>query len=197
MLPLALILLAAPGRPLVYWGARPPPILADGAPVRGREAQVLEVPAALDKGALVVRFTFDRAVKDALYLQDGAPVSGRLRAALDIDADGDRATGVASGPGDLRRGADHRVEVGVVALGRDDEEKLPARALVTAALLGLSADGRRRSLWRADDADNPQQVSIRGEWVELRLPLDKVPARAGSRLILSQGERAYDGRLVP
>jgi hypothetical protein len=197
MLPLALILLGAPGRPLFYWGARPATILADAPPARGVEARVTEVHAALDKRDLVVRFTFDRAVKEALYLKDGAPVSGRLRAALDIDADADRATGIASGVGDLRTGADHRVEVGVVALGRDDEEKLPARALVTAALLGLAPDGRRRSLWRADDADNPQQVSIRGEWVELRLPLGKVPARVGSRLILSQGEKAYDGRLKP
>jgi hypothetical protein len=197
MLPLALILLAAPGRPLFYWGARPATILADAPTARGVEALVTEVHAALDKGALVLRFTFDREVKEALYLRDGAPVSGRLRAALDIDTDGDRSTGFASGAGDLRTGADHRVEVGVVALGRDEEEKLEARALVTAALLGLAPDGRRRSLWRADDADNPQQVSIRGEWVELRLPLDKVPARAGSRLILLQGEKAYDGRLKP
>ena len=156
-----------------------------------------EVHGALDKGQLVLRFTFDREVRSALYLQDGAPVSGRLRAALDIDADGDRATGVASGAGDLRTGADHRLELGVVALGRDDDEKLPAQALVTAALFAVAADGRRRSLWRADDAANPQQVSIRGEWVELRLPLDKVPARDGSRLILSVGDKAYDGRLKP
>jgi hypothetical protein len=141
MLPLALILLGAPGRPLFYWGARPATILADAPPARGVEARVTEVHAALDKRDLVVRFTFDRAVKEALYLKDGAPVSGRLRAALDIDADADRATGIASGVGDLRTGADHRVEVGVVALGRDDEEKLPARALVTAALLGLAPRG--------------------------------------------------------
>jgi hypothetical protein len=197
MLPLALILLAAPGRPLFYWGARPATILADPPSARGVEAQVTEVHAAVDKGDLVVRFTFDRAVKEALYLPDGAPVSGRLRAALDIDADGDRGTGLDSGPADLRTGADHRVEVGVVALGRDEDEKLPARALVTAALLGLAPDGRRRSLWRVDDADHPQNVSIRGEGVELRVPLGKVPARAGSRLILSQGEKVYDGRLKP
>lgn len=197
MLPLALILFAASGRPLFYWGARPAAIVTDVASAQGVEAQVAEVHAALDKGDLVLRFTFDRAVKQALYLQDGAPVSGRLRAALDIDVDGDRTTGFASGPADLRTGADHRVEVGVVALGKDEEERLPARALVTAALLAIAPDGRRKSLWRADDADNPRQVSIHGEWVELRLPLDKVPARDGSRLILSQGENAYDGRLKP
>jgi hypothetical protein len=197
MWPLALVLLAAPGRPLFYWGARPATILVDAPASQGVEAQVTEVHAVLDKGSLVLRFTFDRAVKDALYLQDGAPVSGRLRAALDIDADGDRATGFASGPADLRTGADHRVEVGVVALGRDDDEKLPARALVTAAVLGLAPDGRRRTLWRGDDSENPQQVSIHGQWVELRLPIEKVPARVGSRLILSQGEKAYDGRLKP
>ncbi len=197
MLPFALFLLAAPGRPLFYWGARPAVILTDATPGSGVEAQVAEVHAALDKGQLILRFTFDRAVRSALYLQDGAPVSGRLRVALDIDADGDRVTGLASGSADLRTGADHRVEVGVVALGRDEEEKLPAQALVTAALFAIAADGRRKSLWRADDAANPQQVSVHGEWVELRLPLDRVPARDGSRLILSLGDKAYDGRLKP
>lgn len=197
MLPIALLLLAASGRPLFYWGARPPAITTDASAGPGVEAQVAEVHAALDKADLVLRFTFDREVKDALYLESGAPVSGRLRAALDIDADGDRTTGLASGPADLRTGADHRVEVGVVALGKDEEEKLPAQALVTASLFAIAADGRRKSLWRADDAANPQQVSIRGEWVELRLPLDKVPARDGSRLILSMGDKAYDGRLKP
>ncbi len=197
MLALALVLLAAPGPPLFYWGARPAVIVTDVASAQGVEAQVAEVHAALDKGDLVLRFTFDRPVKEAIYLPDGAPVSGRLRAALDIDADGDRNTGFASGPADLHTGADHRVEVGVVALGKDEEEKLAPRALVTAALLALAPDGRRKSLWRADDADNPGQVSIRGDWVELRLPLDKVPARDGSRLILSQGEKVYDGRLKP
>jgi hypothetical protein len=197
MLPFALLLLAAPGRPLFYWGARPAVIVTDVASGQGVEAQVAEVHAALDKGDVVLRFTFDRAVKDALYLQDGAPVSGRLRAALDIDADGDRATGLASGPADLRTGADHRVEIGVVALGKDEEEKLPAQALVTASLFAIAPDGRRKSLWRADDGANPQQVGVHGEWVELRLPLDKVPARDGSRLILSTGDKAYDGRLKP
>jgi hypothetical protein len=197
MLPLALVLLAAPGRPLYYWGARAATIVVDAPTSPGVEAQVTEVHAVLDKGSLVLRFTFDRPVKDALYLQDGAPVSGRLRAAVDIDADGDKTTGFASGPADLRTGADERIEVGVVAIGRDDDEKLPARALVTATVLGLTPDGRRKTAWRGDDADNPQQVSIHGEWVELRLPLEKVPARVGSRLILSQGEKAYDGRLKP
>jgi hypothetical protein len=193
---LALAFLAS-GRPLYYWGARPPVITTETLPGQGTDAQVLEVHAALDKGELVVRFTFDRPVKDALYLPGGAPVSGRLRALLYVDADGDRATGWDTGTADLRTGAEYRVETGVVALGEDPEEKLPAQALVTVNVASLGREGRRKSLWHGDDVTTPEQVSVRGEWVELRLPAPEVTVKDGARLVLTAGEGVWDGRLRP
>jgi len=196
VLALAIVLLAS-GPALFYWGARPPVIATETAPSQGVEAQVLEVHGALDQGELVLRFTFDRPVRDATYLPGGAPVSGRLRTVLYVDADGDRATGWDLGPNDFRTGADYRLEVGVVALGEDEDEKLPAQALVTAFVAALGRDGRRKSLWRGDDAASPRQVSVRGEWVEVRLPPLEVAVKGGARLILTAGDRVWDGRLRP
>ena len=189
------IALLAEGPPLFYWGSRPPVIAVEEAPTGGVEAQIQELHAALDKGALVVRFTFDRSVREATHLPDGAPVSGRLRATLFIDRDADRATGLDQGPDDLRTGADLRLEVGVVALGEDAEEHRPAMAVVTITLASLSRDGRRQTLWRADDSEGgSRQVRTSGEWLEIRLPADAgvLPA---ARLVLSVGSRALDGRL--
>ena len=193
---LAIGLLAlAEGPPLFYWGARPPVIAVESAATGGVEAQIEEVHAALDKGALVVRFTFDRPVREAVRLPDGAPVSGRLRATLWIDRDADRTTGLDQGPDDLRTGADLRLEVGVVAMGEDAEEHRPAMPVITVSLSELSPDGRRRSLWRGDDsAEGSRQVRTSGEWLELRLP-PNAGVLASARLILGQGSRALDGRL--
>ncbi len=197
MVALAFLLLApAPGRPLFYWGARPPVIATEAEPGQGVEAQVLEVHAALDEGALVLRFTFDRPVQDAIYLPGGVPVSGRLRAVVYIDADADRATGWDLGPGDLRTGAEYRLEVGVVALGADEEEKLPAQALVTAFLASLGRDGRRKSVWRGDDAAAPERISVHGEWIELKLP-GEITVKEGARVVLTAGDRVWDGRVRP
>lgn len=195
MLFLVLPLLMGPGRPLLYWGAHAPVIVTEAPPPSGVEAQVIEVHAVLDKGDLVLRFTFDRPVASAMYLEGGAPVSGRLRAVLYIDTDDDRATGLTADAGDLVRGADHRLEIGVVAIGKDEEEKLPAQALVIASLASLAPDGRRRGIWRVDDAS--PLLSLHGEWLELRVPLEKLPAHPGSRLILAMRDKAYDGRLKP
>lgn len=192
---LALLLAAAEGRPLFYWGAREPVIVAGQAAELPDEARVVELHAVIDEDALVLRFTLDRPVRDALYLPDGRPVSGRLRAVLYIDADDDRATGLDQGPRDLRSGAERRLEVGVVSLGEDPEEKRPAAPLVTATLVSLTRDGRRRTVWRRDAADAPDEVSAHGEWVELRIPLARADVRLGSRLVLAAGEKSWDGRL--
>lgn len=187
--------LLAEGPPLFYWGSRPPVIAVEGTSPAGVEAQIQEVHAALDKGALVVRFTFDRAVREATRLADGAPVSGRLRAVLFVDRDADRATGLDQGADDLRTGADLRLEIGVLAVGEDAEEHRPALAVVTATLMGLSREGRRQTLWRADDAEgSSRQLRTSGEWLEVRLPAQPAVAPA-ARLILSVGDRAQDGRL--
>jgi hypothetical protein len=192
--PLALGLLLADGPPLFYWGARAAVIIVDGASRgEGTSASLQEVHAALDKGSLVLRFTFDRAVSEAT-VQDGAPVSGRLRATLYVDRDADRATGLDEGATDLRTGADLRVEVGVLAVGADPEEKVEARAVLMVTAAALERDGRRKTLWRGDDVQNPREVSARGEWLELRLP-ETLGIGAGARLILSLPERALDGRL--
>jgi len=190
------LLLAAPveGRPLFYWGARPPVIVPDAIPPSA-EAPIVEVHAAVKGGDLVVRFTFDEPVRGKLYLQDGTPVSGRVRAVLYIDADNDRKTGLDFGSQDLRTGADLRLEVGVLSLGGDPAEKIQPKAVVTATLASLAPDGRRRTLWRADDTSSPDYVSVHGEWLEVRLPEQFARPRPAARLILSVGDRSWDGRL--
>ena len=189
------LVLPAEGPPLFYWGSRPAVIAVDDAPAGGVEAQVQEVHAALDKGSLVVRFTFDRSVREATRLPDGAPVSGRLRATLLIDRDADRATGLDQGPTDPRTGADLRLEVGVVAMGEDAEEHRQAMAVVTVTLASLSHEGRRQILWRADDSEEgSRQVRTSGEWLEIRLPAEAgvLPA---ARLVLNLQSRTLEGRL--
>jgi hypothetical protein len=187
-------LLLGEGAPLFYWGARAPVIAVEQATREGVEAHVQEVHAALDKGALVVRLTFDRAVREATQSPEGSPVSGRLRATLYVDGDGDRATGLAEGPADPRTGADLRLEVGVIAMGEDAEEKRAASALIAVHLAALQPNGRRRTLWRTDDASSPKQVSARGEWLELRLP-PEAGVKEKARLVLSLPDRTLDGRL--
>ena len=196
MLILVLAALLAEGRPLFYWGARPPVVSVAAEPRAGDEAAVTEVHAALDKGSLVLRFTFDRPVREAIFLPDGSPVSGRLRAVVYLDLDDDRSTGADLGPLDLRTGAERRLEVGVLSIGEDAEERREAAAAITATLAALSPHARRRTLWRGDDTATPRRVSARGEWVEVKLPPD--PAiRPGTRIVLAEGGRASGGRLRP
>lgn len=196
--------LAAEGRPLFYWGGRAPcievprPTPAErqrGEARPAAEARVTEVHAALDAQELVLRFTFDRPVVSATRLPDGAPVSGRLRAVLYLDRDGDRSTGWAAGEADLRRGAEGRLEIGVLALGADPDEHIEAQAVITATLHALSGRGSRRTLWRGDDEAAPGHVSARGDWLEVRLPRGAWPAAPGTRLVLAEGERMFDGRV--
>ena len=118
-------------------------------------AQVTEIHGVVDRNDLILRLSFDRPVRDALYLPSGAPVSGRLRAVVYVDADADRETGWAVSPGDARAGADYRVDVGVLALGADPDEGIAAQGIVTASLFELTADNRQRSLWRGDHTADP------------------------------------------
>jgi hypothetical protein len=194
---LALLMLAACGRPLFYWGTRQPVVVAERtAPAPASEAAlVAEVHAVREAAALLLRFSYDRPVREALRLPDGTPVSGRLRAVLYIDADDDLATGLDEGSRSLRTGADQRLELGVITVGEDAEEKRGAEAVVTAALHALGADGRRRVLWRADDASSPNAVSAHGEWVEVRLPVPPGPKAGRMRVVLVDGEAAWAGRL--
>jgi hypothetical protein len=185
------------GRPLFYWGARRPVITAPAVATGGVEAQVVEVHATQDKGDLVLRFTLDRPVHDAIRLPDGSPISGRLRAVLYVDADGDRRTGWDQGPNDLRTGADGRLDLGAVSIGEDPEEKRPAGVVVSATLYSLTIEGRRRTLWRADDDSEPNRVSAHDECVELRVPTDALRISPRARLILATADGPHDGRLVP
>ena len=196
MLAALVFLLATEGRPLHYWGAQPPVISVAHGVDGGEAAQLTDLHAAADRGALVLRFSFDRAVRDAIQLPDGTPVSGRLSATLYLDADDNRATGIDQGPGDLRTGADFKLELGVVSVGADPDEHRPAQALVTVALFRLARDGRRHALWRTDDAASPAAVSPHGEWVEVRIPPQHL-APARMRLILALGDGARDGRFAP
>lgn len=189
------------GKPLFYWGARPPAIhveLADGLDSSGPEAAVREVHTALrDDGDLLLRLTFDRSVHEASHLPDGTPVSGRLQAILYLDTDGDRSTGLDAGAWDLRTGADRRVMVGVVSLGEDAEEGRAARALVVVALSSVSGEFYEQVLWRADDEAQPENVSWRGEWLELRLPSAYLALGKRVRLVLAQRGRVEGGALTP
>jgi hypothetical protein len=196
MLPLLILLAAAEGRPLFYWGARPPVVTAEASPSAGAaEASVTEVHAALEPKGLVVRFSFDRPARDAMRLPDGTPVSGRLRAVLYLDTDDERQTGLDQGPLDPRTGSEGRLEVGVVSVGEDPEEKRAASALLTVTLSSLLRDGRRKTVWRADAEGNPSEVSAHGEWVEVRIPASALEPRAPLRLVLAEGNRAFEGRL--
>lgn len=198
MLPLLILLGAAEGRPLFYWGARPALITAEASPAAAAaDARVTEVHAAIDPKGLVVRFSLDRPARDAMRLPDGTPVSGRLRAVLYLDTDDRRQTGLDQGPLDPRTGCEGRLEVGVVSVGEDPEEKRAASALLTATLSSLLADGRRKTTWRGDAEANPGNVSAHGEWVEVRLPPSALPPKAPLRLVLAEGGGAFEGRLAP
>jgi hypothetical protein len=182
------------GVPLFYWGGRPPVIAL--RPVEGSvEAQVTEVHAAVDREELVLRFSFDRPVRDGLYLSDGTPVSGRLRAVLYVDQDGERSTGLAGGPRDLRTGTERRLEVGVISVGADPDEARLGEAIVTVAVASVEEAGRRRTLWRGDHAATPRRVSYRGEWLEVRLPAETTALGPRLRLVLATGDTAVDGAL--
>lgn len=198
MLPLLLLLAAAPaheGRPLFYWGARPPLLTLDAAS-GGVEAKVVEVRGAIDKEELVLRFDLDRAVRSALYLEDGTPVSGRVRAVLYVDADDDPRTGFDAGPNDFRTGADDRLDVGSVSIAGDPEENRQASVIVAATFYSLTREGRRRTLWRGDTEAEPTRVSAHGEWVEVRLPSEAFHPGQKARLILATEDAVRAGRLT-
>lgn len=199
MTTLLLILLATQplGRPLYYWGARPAVIETGVTAGEGSAARVTEVHGVVDDGDLVLRVSFDRDVYEALYLPSGAPVSGRLRAALYVDADAERSTGWAAADGDARVGADYRVDLGVLALGADPSVGITAQALVTASVVELTPQGRQRSLWRGDHTASPENISLRGDAIELRLPRSIVEVDPNARLTLVADEEAHQGRLEP
>ena len=188
------VLLAAEGRPLFYWGARPAVVTAEAGEKDAVHARVTEVHAAIDGADVMLRFTFDRPVRDALSL-DGAPVSGRLSALLEIDADDDRATGLDAGPLDLRTGADRRIEVATRYLGADPAERRTASVEVTARMASVSREGRLRTLWRETDDGDPRRLSWHADVLELRIPAARLDLQARSRFILSGAEGVWDGRL--
>ncbi len=194
---LVLLVAQAPGRPLFYWGARPATIVTRAAAGEGNAARVTEIHGIVDEGDLVLRVSFDRAVGDALHLPSGAPVSGRLRAALYVDGDANRSTGWVAEPGDPRAGADYRIDLGVLALGADPDEGIEAQALVTVSVFALTSNGRQRALWRTDHSVSPDQVSIRGDAVEMRIPRDVVSVVLRTRLALVVGEEGFEGSLGP
>ena len=186
--------LASQGPPLFYWGSRPAVVLREGG-ARGELARVLEVHAARDGGDLVFRFTFDRPVREAITTPEGAPVSGRLQAVLYLDVDDDRTTGFDSGSRDLRTGAERRLEVGTQYLGEDPPERMAPIVAVRLTLTSVGQGGTRRALWRRDDTEEGRAIRVSGEWVEARVPLDRLGLETRARLILVDGDQAWDGRL--
>ena len=201
MVMLAFVLTAAlaaeRGSPLFYWGAQPAAIVAECPSPAALEACVTEVHVAFVGRDAVVRFSFDRAVREALHLADGRPVSGRLRAVLYWDVDDRTGSGLDAGRGDARTGADRRLEIGVVSVGEDPAEQRGAQALVTAALYGVSGDFAQEVLWRVDDEVAPSALSWRGEWLEVRVPGAQLGHRGPGRVILTQRGVASVGRVEP
>jgi hypothetical protein len=187
----------AAGQPLHYWGARAPVLTTEPAGADSAEARIVEVHTAVVAGDLILRFTFDRPVAGLLYLPGGAPVSGRLRATLYLDTDDDLRTGLDFGSHDLRTGADRRLEIGVVSVGEDVEEKRKASAVVVATLHAVTEGSVQEPVWRADDETRPDAVSWRGEWLEVRVPGGPLAAGVRTRLVLAQGGEAVVGRLAP
>ena len=196
MLLLALLTAGEGGEPRFDWGRRRPVIVTEAPPQGGPEASVVEVHAASTGGDLWLRLTLDRPVAEALYLADGRPVSGRLRAVLYLDTDDDRKTGLDEGLRDLRTGAERRLDVDVVSVAADAEERRPGRAVVTATLRALTRDGRRRVLWRGDDA-GAEGVAAAGRFVEIRLPAAQVAMAGRARLVLDSGGRTWAGQINP
>jgi hypothetical protein len=194
LLMLALLPAGEEAEPRFDWGRRPPVIVAEVPARAGPEASVVEVHAAATGGDLRLRLTLDRPVADALYLADGRPVSGRLRAVLYLDTDDDRKTGLDEGLRDLRTGAERRLDVDVVSVGADPEENRPARAVVAATLRALTRDGRRRVLWRGDDA-GADGVAAAGRFVDIRLPAAQVAVSGRARLVLDVGGRTWAGQI--
>jgi len=129
-------------------------------------------------------------------LPDGTPVSGRLKAVLYFDVDDDEATGLAQGASDLRTGSERRLEIGTVVMGADDEEKRDASVVISATLHSLASDGRRRSLWRADDETEPARISAHGEWLEVRIAQGLLGTGPSPRLILANGDTLLAGQVV-
>lgn len=177
------------------WGRRLPVIVTQ-ARVAGPEAAVVEVHAAIEGGALRLRLTLDRAVKEVLYLPDGTPVSGRLRAALYLDADDDRTTGLDEGPRDLRTGAERRLDVEAISVQADPEEKRAGQGVVAVTLRALTRDGRRRVLWRGDDTGVGGVTTV-GRFIGIRLPAAHAALAGRGRLVLDTGGRTWAGQINP
>ena len=85
----------------------------------------------------------------------------------------------------------------MLALGADPDEGVDAQALVTVSAFALTSNGRQRVLWRTDHGASPDQVSIRGDAVEMRIPRDVVSVVLRSRLALVVGEEGFEGSLGP
>jgi hypothetical protein len=197
LLTVALLASGPARRPVFDWGARPAAIVSAAPAPAPLEAFVTEVHAAPVGDGLVVRFTFDRPVRAAMRLANGKPVSGRLRAVLYWDLDDDVQTGLDVGRSDLRTGAERKLEIGVVSVGEDLDEKRPAQALVVAALYGLTRDFRQEVLWRTDGDASPPALSWRGEWLEVRLPGRAFGSVLGGRMVLAPPGGASVGRVAP
>jgi hypothetical protein len=178
------------------WGRRLPVIVAAAPRRAGPEAAVVEVHAAVEGGALRLRLTLDRPVKEVLYLPDGTPVSGRLRAALYLDTDEDRKTGLDEGPRDLRTGAERRLDVEAISVQADPDERRAGRGVVAATLRALTREGRRRVLWRGDDTGAGGVIS-EGRFIEIRLPAAHAALAGRGRLVLDTGGRTWAGQINP
>ena len=194
---LLLVVLLAQGRPLFYWGSRSPVVTPGEHQGPPEIARVVEIHAALDRGDLVIRLTLDRPVRDATHLPDGAPVSGRLQARIYLDLDGDPATGQAGSSADSRTGTERLIELATLYVGEDEEQLRPAEARVIVAIDALDEAGRRSPLWSAEHVASPDRVSMRGEWVELRLPERHAPVAERSRFVYATGLEVFEGRFRP
>ncbi len=185
-------LLLAQGGPLFYWGDRAPTVEMPRSRAAGEPA-IETVHAAREGADLLLKISYDRPLSEALQLSDGTPVSGRLRALLYLDCDAERKSGLEGREDDARVGAERLIEVGVMALGADEEEHLPARALVMVGISELLPRGERKITWQADEDTEPKVIALRGHSIELRLPSGLCLCGPRARLIVAQGGELGSG----
>lgn len=196
---LACMLFLAQDAPLFYWGDRAPTVEMASRPASASDPAIETVHAARDGANLLLKISYDRPVSEGLYRPDGTPVSGRLRALLYLDCDSDRKSGLEGRDDDARVGAERLIELVVMALGADAEERLPARALITVGAYEVLAGGERKATWQADEDTEPRVIALHGQSVELRLPAALCLCGPRARLIVAQtgefGSGLFDARL--
>ena len=165
-------LVPAEGPPLFYWGSRPPVIAAERPAAAGVEAQVQEDPRrpgqGRARGALHLRPLgargHARGGRRALFRAGCGPCSSSTATRIGPPASTRGPTTCARAPTCAWRSACSRSARTPRSIVRPWPWSPPPS-------WASSREGRRQTLWRADDAEGgSRQVRTSGEWLEVRLP---------------------------